>query len=219
MDQHEAARKEAFGYVCRACSRCCYHKRIQVNPYEIARLARRTRQTGAQFRAACTENGQGTSLKQKEDGSCIFLGPQGCGVHPDRPLVCRLYPLGRRSLWDGTEEWVQVTPHPQSEGEYSKNGTIADYIAAQGALPFIRAADGYAQWVRDAYAALHTDTEVSQAATAEDLLDMDAAISAYCAWSGEPEPQNIEQRRDLHMRILYRQLEQMKGDKDGQTDG
>lgn len=216
MDQHEAARKEAFGYVCRACSRCCYHKRIQVNPYEIARLARLTGQSGEQFRAKCTEDGQGTHLKQKDDGACIFLGPQGCGVHPDRPLVCRLYPLGRRSRADGTEEWVHLVPHPQSEGVYSKNGTIAAYIAAQGALPFMRAADAYAQWVRDAYAALHSDGEHSQAASAEDLLDMDAAISAYCAWSGEPEPEDIETRRELHLRILNRQLEQ--GDIDGKTD-
>jgi len=213
MDQHEAARKEAFGYVCRACSRCCYHKRIQINPYEIARLARRTGRSGAQFRAECTEDGQGNYLRQRDDGACIFLGPQGCGVHPDRPLVCRLYPLGRRALWDGTEEWVQVTPHPQTEGEYSKNGTIAAYLDNQGALPFIAAADGYAQWVRDATAALEGEHALIHDVP-DDLLDMDLAIEAYCAHRGEPEPQDFEQRGELHMRILYRLLTQT-GDEHG----
>jgi uncharacterized protein len=215
--QHETARNEAFGYLCRACSRCCYHKRIQVNPYEIARLARRTGQSAAQLRATSTEDGQGTFLKQKDDGACIFLGAQGCSVHPDRPLVCRLYPLGRRSLADGTEEWIELAPHPQTEGEYSRNGTIGGFIAAQGALPFIAAADGYAQWVRHAAAALESDAAVAADAP-DDLLDMDLAIAAYCAARGKPEPQDVDERRDLHMRILYRYLEQVTGGNDGNPD-
>ena len=39
------------------------------------------------------EFGQGndhTVLKQTESGACVFLGAEGCMVHPDRPLVCRL---------------------------------------------------------------------------------------------------------------------------------
>ena len=36
----------------------------------------------------------GTALAVRPDGSCVFLGPQGCSVHAGRPLVCRLYPLG-----------------------------------------------------------------------------------------------------------------------------
>jgi uncharacterized protein len=209
-DQHDTARSEAFGYVCHACSRCCHHKLIQVNPYEIARLAQRAGQSSSEFRTSYTVNG--TALRQAENGACIFLGAGGCTVHADRPLVCRLYPLGRRSKADGTEEWTHAVPHPQSEGEYNKKGTIAEFIAAQGALPFMRAADGYAQWVRDAYDATSTvEGGAVSNELADDLLDMDTAISAHCRETGAYEPAGIEERRVLHMEILYRQLHKLMG--------
>lgn len=28
-------------------------------------------------------------LKQKQDGSCVYLSKEGCSIHKDRPLVCR----------------------------------------------------------------------------------------------------------------------------------
>src|SRR5215203_1022133 len=115
---------EAFGYECRRCLRCCHDKRIQVNPYEIARLARRLGTTTTTFSAAFTQQGAGTALDQTEGGACVFLGPEGCTVHPDRPLVCRLYPLGRHRLADGTESFSHLEPHPQTEGRYSRDGTI-----------------------------------------------------------------------------------------------
>ena len=214
--QHAAARSEAFGYVCRACSRCCQHKVIQVNPYEVARLARLKAMTTAEFRAAYTEDGMGAILKRTEDSdTCVFLKEKGCSVHPDRPLVCRLYPLGRVVSADGTERWRHATPHPQSEGVYSKAGTIGDFIEAQGALPFMRAADAYAQWVREAGALIAESGGDPQSEDfPDDLLDMDTAVAEYCAAAGTSEPSDIEERRKLHMKILYRQLEQLKGDSD-----
>jgi Putative zinc- or iron-chelating domain len=86
----ETSRSSEFGYVCRRCSLCCRDKRIQINPYELARLARAQGETTSEFRERWTLDGQGTTLGQKEDGTCVFLGSQGCEVHADRPLVCRL---------------------------------------------------------------------------------------------------------------------------------
>ena len=54
-----------------------------------------------QFLARYTEAG-GTVLRtREEDRGCVFLGPRGCTVHPDRPLACRLYPLARWVAPDG----------------------------------------------------------------------------------------------------------------------
>jgi Fe-S-cluster containining protein len=89
-------RAEAFGYVCHRCLKCCQHKLIQLNPYEIARLARNRGMTTSEFRSAWTMDGVGLYLAQTKSGTCVFLGGDGCTVHPDRPLVCRLYPLGRQ---------------------------------------------------------------------------------------------------------------------------
>jgi Fe-S-cluster containining protein len=173
--------------------------------------------SGAEFRENCTERGMGAILRRTDDtDTCIFLNAGGCSVHPDRPLVCRLYPLGRVVSGDGTERWEHAHPHPESSGEYTETGTIADYVEAQGAVPFMRAADGYAQWVRDVCTLLCAAEGVPAAEQVpNDLLDMDAAIAAYCADTGSPEPADIEDRRLLHMEILYEQLAQLNGGTDG----
>jgi hypothetical protein len=166
----------------------------------------------AAFRDAWTEAGAGARLTRTADGACSFLGPQGCGVHADRPLVCRVYPLGRHVAPDGTERWSHVTPHPRSEGVYSTSGTIADYIAAQDALPFMRAADEYAVWLRRAYDLLgETEDAAGEGALAADLLDMDGVIAAHCLRSGEAEPLDIEVRKALHLRILAERLDEVAG--------
>lgn len=214
--QQAEARRESFGYACKACGRCCQHKIIQVNPYEVARLARLKGMTSAEFRAAHTENGQGAILRRTEDtDTCVFFGEHGCSVHAERPLVCRLYPLGRIVSPDETERWRHATPHPQSEGVYSKAGTIGDFIEGQGAIPYMRAADAYARWVREASALLSTISDGPAAGEfPDDLLDMDAAIAAHCVQTGASEPTDIEERHELHITILYRQLEQLKEGKD-----
>lgn len=214
--QQQAARGEAFGYVCNRCSRCCYDKVIQVNPYEIARLARRVGLDTAAFRAAYTEDGAGVHLTRKADGACSFLGPDGCGVHPDRPLVCRIYPLGRHVAPDGTERWTHLTPHPQTAGVYSKDGRIADYLEAQDAYPFMRATDLYTAWLRRAYEVLGDDPEAEDAGAGPpvaDLLDMDGAIAAHCRATGQAEPLDIEARLALHLAILAERLVDFTGEK------
>lgn len=206
-------RSEAFGYTCRRCSRCCRNKLIQVNPYEIARLARNRGQSTGAFRAASTDDGAGNYLRREPDGTCIFLGPEGCTVHADRPLVCRIYPLGRRVTADGVESWSHTPPHPQTEGVYTHDGTIADFIAAQGAEPFMRAADEYVAWVRRALSVLGAPPRRSAGdagQTPDDLLDMDTAIAQHCAANGVGEPADIEARKDLHLAILHRQLDQLE---------
>jgi uncharacterized protein len=136
------ARTSAFSYRCRACSRCCYGKRIQVNPYELARLARNLDTTTTEVIARFTVDG-GTVLATRGDTGCVFLGPRGCTVHADRPLVCRLYPLGRIVQTDGSETFVENEPHPETEGVYGAGGTVGEYLVSQGVEPYIAAADRY----------------------------------------------------------------------------
>lgn len=205
-------RDEPFGYACQRCLKCCYHKRIQVNPYEVARLARNRGVTTSEFRDAWTEDGAGNYLSQREDGACVFLGSEGCTVHPDRPLVCRLYPLGRH-MTAGVEWFSHVEPHPQSKGAFNRNGTIADFLAAQGVEPFLQAADEYVYWIcalkeslDEAGDAPSADVSAQAADDARDMLDMDDAIARHCAATGEAEPTEMEARRKLHLRILYELL-------------
>jgi len=210
--QRAAARAEAFEYVCNRCSLCCRDKVIQVNPYEIARLARQAGLSTGAFVARYTEDGAGARLTRREDGTCSFLGPEGCGVHPDRPLVCRIYPLGRHVSADGTERWSHLAPHPETKGVYGVNGTIGAYVAAQGALPYMQATDEYAAWLRRAYDAVGEAGEAAgDGPSASELLDMDSVIAARCRETGVEEPLDTEARKALHLAILAEWLDEIEG--------
>ncbi len=180
--------------------------------------------TTSEFRAAWTEDGAGLVLGHTETGACAFLGSEGCAVHPDRPLVCRLYPLGRHVSADGAKSFSHVEPHPQSRGEFTRSGTIADFLVSQDAHPFMRAADDYYFWLCAAHECLDaaSDGEVTNVSAedediARDLLDMDAAIARHCAVAEIAEPTGIEARRELHLTILYQQLEQTTGERHEQA--
>lgn len=207
-------RQSAFGYKCNACSRCCYHKKIQVNPFEAASLAAHLGIETAVFLREYTMAGEGIYLAQSESGACIFLGEQGCAVHSSRPLVCRLYPLGRTRHADGSEEWETLASHPKSAGQFDHAGTIADYLAGQRALELIRIADAYVDWVNRAQARLAVWQASGDSVSGADasLFNLDDSVGEYCAIAGVPVPQTLEQRCRFHIRILDLELEKLEGD-------
>jgi hypothetical protein len=160
----------------------------------------------------------GTTLKQTEQGACVFLTPQGCGVHPDRPLVCRLYPLGRTVGADGVESFQEVTPHPQTEGEYGVNGTVQDFLSTQGAQPFIDAVERYVDLIsrmaprmqasnknsnlHDDVKQLHEGTSPEESREVPSWLDMDQAVARYCEARQMPIPGDMETKMKVHLQAI-----------------
>ena len=213
MDAANQPRDEAFGYSCRRCLRCCRDKRIQLNPYEVARLAQNRSQTTTAFRKAHTQDGEGLELARTADGACVFLGDAVCTVHGDRPLACRVYPLGRHRTFEGVESFSRVEPHPQSAGEIHARGDISAYLRDQGAEPYLRASDAYMDWLGQAIAQLSHQTgqthhAVVAAPVADDrLLDMDEALAGWAADTGLALPRDIGGRMALHLSILGHHLE------------
>jgi hypothetical protein len=201
----DQGRSAPFGYACHRCMRCCHHKRIQINPYEVARPARALGQSTTAFRATWTEDGEGVFLRRIESGACVFLGADWCTMHRDRPLACRLYPLAWRIGKGGAETWSLQTPHPESEGDYSNTGAISDYIEAQEARPYMRAYVDYLEWVRfarDRLDVAQDDTSAPSFADDFEILDMDTAIDRHAHMGASP-PSDIEARTRLHLKILY----------------
>ncbi len=202
-----APRSEPFGYTCHRCGRCCHGMRIQLNPYEVARLARHRGTTTTVFRRDATVDGRGVELRRDDDGGCVLLGESGCTAHAARPLVCRLYPLGRSFGAADGEAFTHVVAQPGSAGEHHGRGTIGDFLESQDAEPFIAAADAYLAWLNAAMVQLRAggagDAAVAAAPLDDDsLLDMDAALAAH----GGDTPSDIEARKDLHLAILHRHL-------------
>jgi hypothetical protein len=187
-----------FSYHCTRCNSCCVDKRIQVNPYEIARLARNRGVSTAAARDAFTDNG---ALRRHDDGRCVFLGEQGCTVHPDRPLVCRLFPLGRVIDAAGKVHFVRYPDPHAARGEFGEDGVVQDYLAAQGAPPFIAAADAYFGFFCRANDRLRADTPID-AEAGRDLLDIDSEVAAACAERGIEEPDDLDERMRIHIELL-----------------
>lgn len=214
------SRAKPFGFECRACSRCCYDKRIQVNPYETAALAERLAMDVVRFRRDHTEGGMGVYLARRDDGACTFLRLSGCSVHPARPLVCRLYPLGRIRHADGSEEWQTLEPHPQSSGRFTETGTIGSFLEQQQALTLMAVADGYADWVNRARSVLagQRGADAGQAkhgvVPEADLLDLDAATQAWCRARGRAWPDRLQDRWKVHLELLHEQLDHLEGEHD-----
>lgn len=186
---------DAFSYQCTRCGQCCRDKRIQLNPYEIARLARHRGMTTSEFRDAHTH--EGAYLRQRDDGRCVFFDAQtGCSVHTDRPLVCRLFPLGRTITASGAVSYARGVYEPPPNGRFDDDGTVDDFLDAQGARPFIAAADAYFRWYVDI---TDEDTETTfEGDDRDDLLDIDSMLSA----SDDPAPEDIEARTLRHLQIL-----------------
>lgn len=213
------ARASAFSYKCRACNRCCYNKRIQVNPYELARLSRKLECSTTEVIANYTTDG-GTALATRSDAACVFLGPNGCTVHSDRPLACRLYPLGRVVQADGSEVLVELAPHPETEGLYGEDGTVGAYMESQGVAPYLAAADRYYAVLTRLFAtddsapAREPGCRSLGKAPAEEIdarvfIDADLAVGVDAARGAAPVPRDVDELMERHLALIERWADQL----------
>lgn len=209
-------RASTFAYRCQSCRRCCYGKRIQVNPYELARIARNLGTTTTDIIGRFTVDG-GTALANQDDGACVFLGDAGCTVHADRPLVCRLYPLGRVVKADGTEAIVENEPHPDTEGVYGSDGTVGAYLESQGVAPFIAAADRYyavfARLLADASSRENRQPSGDDGIPADARVFVDADLAVRIGPPGDegPRPLDAEALMERHLTLLARWAAELTG--------
>jgi uncharacterized protein len=204
-------RGASFSYQCRACSRCCYGRRIQVNPYELARLSRGLGITTTEVIARFTVDG-GTALAIRSDSACTFLGPNGCTVHADRPLVCRLYPLGRAVDVDGNEAFVKLEPHPETEGLYGNDGTVRSYLDSQSVTPYIAAAERYlAVYTQLTSGGNDRDEGPSSDIDPRAFIDADLAVQTQVG-SDCTSVTGVDPLVDAHLAIIERWARQLSSD-------
>src|SRR5271170_5607618 len=87
---------------------------------------------------------RGSILKFTASGACVALEGVRCGVHRGRPLACRLYPLGiERIEGAGDEKFVTLEPAKGSLGVYGIDGTVNDFVEAQGVGEYLEAIARY----------------------------------------------------------------------------
>ncbi len=159
---HELQPADRLQLTCTRLGTCCHGHQIFVCPWELVRLAQGLGLGAAEFRARHTDCGgtrlifAGAALEHGPDShrgkpACSLYDPsRGCSAHPHRPLVCRLYPLGRerrqgRTIYHQIGGQLPCFALCPTVGELPAL-SVGDYIASQDA--------GAAEAAHDAYAAL-----------------------------------------------------------------
>lgn len=224
--QEPLRRGSLYSFRCHRCCRCCRGKVIRVNPYEVARLAQHLVIGTGEFLKQYTVAG-GTALRVNAKGVCVFLSKTGCAVHPARPLVCRLYPLGRHVGNGGGESFSGHEPFLRCRGISGRDGTVGKFLEEQGAGPFLAAVDRYLDLVGLMSAALRDrigpdpdsrkkvdgackDPLLRGPQPAPAWLDMDEVVSAYCAARKTGVPSDATLRMEIHIAAITELLDKSR---------
>ena len=213
------SRGSSFSFECKRCTRCCHHKAILIGPYEIVRLARGLGVSTTEFLKRFADPG-GIALRIGTDGACVFLSSDGCRVHPDRPLVCRLYPLARRIDFEGLERFGQLPLHPECAGRLAAEETVESYLSSQDVAPYLEHERRYTaiyQRMVNLLGRLERQAEGNKGQTSEQplerntefedgllspWLDVDATVAAHCREHNMSPPQSVAEVIDLHLLAL-----------------
>ncbi len=134
---------------------CCGNKHLPLTPYDVIRIKRGLDMHSDAFldqyvlyRKARDSGFPILSLRmRKEDNRCPFVDTNGCSIYENRPMACRLYPLGRSSTIqaDATspaKEFFYLLDTPGCRGvDEQQVQRVEDWIRSQGLLPYIELND------------------------------------------------------------------------------
>ena len=138
---------------------CCHDLNHFLYPYDVLRLCRHLECPSGDFleRYARIHQGPETGLPVAtlrldpvRRMACPFVGDAGCGVYPDRPAACRLYPLARavrRCAETGrrTAHFALLRePHCLGHGS-GRRRRVADWIQEQGLAAYHRMNDPFVE--------------------------------------------------------------------------
>jgi uncharacterized protein len=192
-------KESPFSFKCQVCSACCHNKAVRIGPYEALRLARNLKTTTTEVYRVYAEE-DGLTLRNKPDGSCVFLDSRGCGVHPDRPLVCRLFPLGQITGDQGIVRYASMPLHPDCLGLFHTEGTVGSYLEAQGALPYFRYDQVCTALVQKIAGKLSGPSAPS--IQPSPWLDVDASVASYCRLGKLEKPESPDDWMRLYIRAM-----------------
>jgi Fe-S-cluster containining protein len=192
-------KKSPFSFKCQVCSACCHNKAIRIAPYEALRLAGSLKTTTTEVYRLYTEE-DGLTLCNKPDGSCVFLDSRGCSVHPDRPLVCRLFPLGQITDGRGVLRYASMPLHPDCLGLFYTEGTVESYLDSQGTLPYFRYDRVCSALVRKIAGRLSGPS--APGSPLSPWLDVDASVTSYCRLKKLEKSENPDDTMKLYIQAM-----------------
>lgn len=100
---------DSFEFTCKACGKCCRQRQdILLTPYDMFSIAKYLGRTPDEIFIRYCEVYKGSNshfpvvrvVPTPPNNTCPFLRDRRCSVHAKKPVVCRVYPLGRISIPD-----------------------------------------------------------------------------------------------------------------------
>ena len=102
---------DGLRFQCTQCGDCCTGAPgyVWVDEAELAAIAAYRGESVEQTTALWTKKTRrGLSLRKKENGDCVFLGPnKGCTIYPIRPRQCRTWPFWESNV-SSPEHWRET---------------------------------------------------------------------------------------------------------------
>ncbi len=127
-----------FQFKCRSCGKCCKDRHdIILKSRDIFRIAQYLKLSTKEVlaRYCCVSLGPNSKLPVvtlQAVGTtqhCPFMENRKCAVHPVKPEVCALYPLGRYISPNDDANEIKYLLQPMSCGGVSKTHTVRSWLA------------------------------------------------------------------------------------------
>lgn len=156
LEEHYAHIKEPLGpdskfkFSCDADGKCCTNRKnepVILSSYDVLRLRRRLGVNSRDFIKEYTYMTFGGEsqlpmaiLKTQKDDKlqrCVFLKKNLCSVHEDKPVRCRIYPLGRIMADDGTSYFFLQNVPSYCQVGHGREWTLEEYLKESEVETFV----------------------------------------------------------------------------------
>ncbi|MCD6385486.1 YkgJ family cysteine cluster protein, partial [Candidatus Sumerlaeota bacterium] len=148
---------DTFRFECDKSGICCknrFNGSIILTPYDVARLRKRLGLTSSQFIRQHAEMILGAESElpmallrydyvSDRKNKCPFIRSYGCRVYEDRPLRCRLYPVGRATDLEGTSYFFLIKTGSQCGVGKGREYTLQEWIEESKAGDHLLWSDNY----------------------------------------------------------------------------
>ena len=126
---------DAFAFGCNRCGKCCRDREdILLTPLDLFKIAKHLNKTIQDILTDYCEAYEGRASKipvvrikpREYRRTCPFARKEGCLIHPVKPAVCALFPLGRMTD-AGTKEFTYFL-QPVSCGNKNQAQTVRQWL-------------------------------------------------------------------------------------------
>lgn len=131
--EHKVDLEDTFEFGCKQCGNCCRNRDepIMIMGYDLYNIAKALNLSPVDALGKYTKGILGEDsklpiaiLKERLDGSCSLLRKGKCTIQEDKPITCRIYPLGR--FFDG-KQFIYIKQDNECKGE-KKEIKVKDWL-------------------------------------------------------------------------------------------